>query len=71
VTVSITDRWDDPVDKMVPPGSQPTEIYGICCEPGQDGELAVSAGPWAETISYDRLRRDPVIVLPAAVCETP
>ena len=70
VAVTIVDDWYEQAPQKVAPGVD-TEIYGICCEPGQDGELIVSSGEWTESIAFDRLRDDPVVVLPPQACTAP
>ena len=67
VSVSIVDDEHSQPLRSIDPGVD-TVIYGICCEPGQDGELTVSVGPWAEVMTYDRLRDDPLVVIPAEAC---
>lgn len=70
VAVTIVDDWYEQAPQKVAPGVE-TEIYGICCEPGQDGELIISSGEWTESITFDRLREDSLVVLPTEACATP
>jgi hypothetical protein len=67
ISVSITDGdfRQDPIS--IDPDTT-TELYGICCEPGQDGELILKAGEWTQTVTYDRLRDDPLVTLPPEAC---
>lgn len=69
IAVSVVDDWYEQAPKSIDPGIE-TEIYGICCEPGQDGQLILSSGEWTQSISFDRLRDDPVVTLPPEACAT-
>ncbi len=70
VPVTIVDDWFDQAPKLVDPGID-VAVYSICCEPGQNGELIISSGRWTETVSYDRLREDPLVVIPPEACHAP
>lgn len=67
VAVSIVDDRYEQAPVSIDPGVE-TEIYGICCEPGQDGVLIVSSGDWTQSFSFDRLRDDPLVTLPPEAC---
>ncbi len=68
ISLSLDDGEISTVVTLEP--GEATEVWGICCEPGADGELTVGAGAWKAAVDYDLLRDDPVIVIPEAACKS-